>query len=63
MAMEFLYHGAVSGEPGLFFSFEEQDKDLQANAGSLGMDIARLEKEGKMKSVHLAVPHGAVRAG
>jgi len=45
--MEFLYRGAVSGEPGIFVTFEEGAEAVHENALSLGWDLAPLEKEGK----------------
>ena len=34
LAMEFLYHGAEAGEPGIFIAFEERAGDVRANAAS-----------------------------
>jgi circadian clock protein KaiC len=45
-ALEFLVRGAAQfHEPGVFISFEERPEDVQANAASLGVDLARLVKE------------------
>lgn len=63
LAMEFLYRGALAGEPGLFVSFEERSEDLRANAAAMGMDIAAMETAGKLKCLHAEVPHEAVKAG
>ncbi len=62
-AMEFLYRGALKNEPGVFISFEEREDDLRSNFASLGMDVASLEKEGKLKIITAEIPHHAVRAG
>jgi circadian clock protein KaiC len=44
-AMEFLLRGAFEhGEPGVFMSFEESEKDLVENVRSLGFDLDRLVK-------------------
>jgi circadian clock protein KaiC len=44
--MEFLVRGIQQGEPGVFMSFEEREKDLIENVASLGYDLAALsEKE------------------
>jgi len=38
-SMQFLYHGAKNGEPGVFISLEEQPETLIRNAGLLGLDF------------------------
>lgn len=63
LAMEFLYRGALAGEPGLFISFEEQAEDIRANIMSIGLDIKNLEQSGKLRTLHFQIPHGAVQAG
>jgi circadian clock protein KaiC len=40
--LEFLIHGAGRGEPGLFVTFEETERDLVANVRSLGRDLNSL---------------------
>lgn len=48
-ATEFLVHGAVKfGEPGVFFSFEEREKDLIENTDSLGFCMKQLQKQKKI---------------
>lgn len=47
IGMEFLYRGAVKGEPGIFVTFEERAEAVRRNTLSLGWDLAPLEKEGK----------------
>jgi circadian clock protein KaiC len=43
LAMEFLVRGATQfNEPGVFMSFEESDKELTANVGSMGFDLNAL---------------------
>jgi circadian clock protein KaiC len=45
-AVEFLVRGAAQyHEPGVFVSFEERPEDLQANAASLGVDLAGLVRD------------------
>ena len=49
LAAEFLVRGAVQfGEPGVFMSFEETDKELKANVASLGFDLAGLVRRKKI---------------
>ena len=63
MAMEFLYRGALAGEPGLFISFEERAGDIRINAAAMGIDIASLEEEGKFRVIHAELPLDAVNSG
>ena len=46
-AMHFLVHGAEIGEPGVFVSFEETQEELEQNFSSLGLDLKKLEEQGK----------------
>src|ERR1700675_3222767 len=49
LAAEFLVRGAVQfGEPGVFMSFEETEKELKANVASLGFDLAGLIRRKKI---------------
>ena len=48
-ALQFLVNGATRyGEPGVFLTFEETRDDLVANTRSLGLDLAGLERDGKL---------------
>ena len=47
VGIEFLYHGTVNGEPGIFVTFEERAEAVRRNALTLGWDLAPLEKEDK----------------
>jgi len=42
LGMEFLYRGALSGEPGIFVTFEERAAALRQGALSLGWDLPPL---------------------
>jgi circadian clock protein KaiC len=54
--MEFLLHGAREfGEPGVFISFEETERDLTENVRSLGYDLTRLVADGKLAIDHVHV--------
>lgn len=48
LALEFLYHGAMNGEPGIFLGFEESAKSLRQNAWSFGWDLEGLEKNNQL---------------
>ena len=46
LALQFIYQGALMGEPGLFITSEIKADDLREYALSLGMDLRPLEKKG-----------------
>ena len=48
LALEFLYRGAMNGEPGIFLGFEESATSLRQNAWSFGWDLEALEKGNKL---------------
>ncbi len=50
LGLEFLYRGALAGEPGVFVGFEEPLDQLRVNAATLGWDFAGLEQN---KQLHL----------
>jgi len=60
-AMEFLVRGATKyNEPGVFISFEETEKELAANVGSLGFDLNNLVKRKKLWLEHIHVDRGEI---
>jgi len=48
MGVEFLYRGALNGEPGIFLGFEETSAKLRENALTLGWDLAVLEADNRL---------------
>lgn len=46
--LEFLYRGALDGQPGIFITFEERASDLRVNTGTLGWDLPALEDDGSL---------------
>jgi circadian clock protein KaiC len=48
LSLEFLYRGALAGEPGIFVGFEESAAQLRQSAASLGWDLAALERDGAL---------------
>jgi len=48
LALEFLYRGALAGEPGIFIGFEEPVEHLRQNAATLGWDLSALERENRL---------------
>jgi circadian clock protein KaiC len=54
--MEFLIRGAVEhGEPGVFVSFEEPERDLIENVRSLGFDLDKLQRQKKILIDHVQI--------
>jgi KaiC/GvpD/RAD55 family RecA-like ATPase len=47
-AMQFLYEGAKLGEPGVYLTLEEKPNNLRNEMKEFGMDIPKMEKDGKM---------------
>lgn len=48
LGLEFLWSGAMTGEPGVFVTLEERADAVRKNALSMGWDVAALEKAGKV---------------
>jgi len=46
--LEFLYRGALAGEPGILVGFEEPPDMVRVNGSTLGFDIAGCEAAGKL---------------
>ncbi|MDP2301357.1 MAG: circadian clock protein KaiC [Ignavibacteria bacterium] len=60
-AMEFLVRGAtVYKEPGVFFSFEENEDELTANVASLGFDLKKLSSRKKILLQHIFIERGEI---
>ncbi|TCJ17084.1 circadian clock protein KaiC [Flaviaesturariibacter flavus] len=55
-ATQFLYEGALAGEPGVFVTFEEVATDLKRNVRSFGWDIEALEKKELWRYVDASTP-------
>jgi circadian clock protein KaiC len=63
LALEFLYRGALNGEPGILISFEEQAEAIRRNAGTMGWHLEALERTDKLILMHADVPPGLVQSG
>ena len=48
LGLEFLYRGALAGEPGIFVGFEEPVDQLRENTATLGWDLPALERENRL---------------
>jgi circadian clock protein KaiC len=54
LSTQFIYNGAkLCGEKGVYATFEEDEISLKRNMAKLGMDLAKLEAEGKVKIIGL----------
>ena len=61
LGLEFLVHGIVDfGEPGVFMSFEETDRELTQNVGSFGFDLDELQREGKLVIDHVFIERSEI---
>ncbi|MDH5634350.1 MAG: AAA family ATPase [Candidatus Bathyarchaeota archaeon] len=54
LSTQFIYNGAkLYGEKGVYATFEEDEISLKRNMTNLGMDLEKLETEGKVKIIGL----------
>ena len=56
LLMEFIYRGALAGEKGVVFSFEETDERLRAFAAAFGWDLETQIKRGMVQIVFVPQP-------
>lgn len=56
LGLEFIYRGALAGEKGIFFSFEETDARLRASARGLGWDLDAQLASGMIELVFIPQP-------
>jgi circadian clock protein KaiC len=56
MLLEFVYRGALAGEKGILFSFEETPERLLAAARGLGWDLSREIERGMLELVFIPQP-------
>ena len=63
LGIEFLYRGALDGEPGIFVTFEERADAVRQNALTLGWDLASLEEAGMLFLFEAYVNPETVRSG
>lgn len=62
LSLEFLYRGALAGEKGIFFSFEETEERLRATARGLGWKLDREIERGMVEIVFIPQPDIMVEA-
>ena len=58
--LEFLIHGAMHGEPGVFVTFEETEDDLIKNVSSLGYELADLLKRKRLAIEYVRVERSEI---
>jgi circadian clock protein KaiC len=57
LLLEFLYRGALVGEKGVIFSFEETEERLRATARGMGWDFDKQVKRGMIEIVFVPQPN------
>jgi circadian clock protein KaiC len=57
LSLEFLYRGALAGEKGIIFSFEETEERLRATARGLGWNLDREIERGMVEIVFIPQPN------
>jgi circadian clock protein KaiC len=62
LLLEFLYRGALLGEKGIFFSFEETEARLRSNGKGLGWDLDAQIERGMIEIVFIPQPQILVEA-
>ncbi len=63
VGLEFIYRGALAGEPGIFIAFEERSDAVRRNAMTLGWDIEALERSGKLVIIDARIDPECVVSG
>ena len=59
-ALQFLVHGAVRGQSGVFVTFEETEEDLLKNAASLGYDVPGLIASNRLAIEYIRVERSEI---
>ena len=57
LLLEFIYRGALAGEKGIIFSFEETEERLLAAARGLGWDLEKQMRRGMVELVFIPQPN------
>jgi len=58
--LAFLTHGAATGEPGVFVTFEETEHDLMENVRSLGFDFGKLIRRKRLAVEYIRVERAEI---
>ncbi|WP_163870220.1 ATPase domain-containing protein [Myxococcus eversor] len=62
LSLEFIYRGALAGEKGILFSFEESEERLRAAAKGLGWELDREIERGMVEIIFIPQPDIMVEA-
>ncbi len=63
MGTEILYRGALQGEPGILYGFEETAEVVRENAATMGWDFSALEKTNKLLIMHGKIDSDTIISG
>jgi len=63
LGVEFVYRGALEGEPGVYLSFEESAATLRQNAHALDWDLEPLEQDGQLVLINPDLPTKFLKTG
>ncbi|MFH1054939.1 MAG: ATPase domain-containing protein [Candidatus Altiarchaeota archaeon] len=53
LAMQYLYQGALAGEPGVYVTFEEEADSMRDNMSRHGWDLKKMEDSKKLKIMRI----------
>ena len=60
--IEFIVNGAIKyDEPGVIIAFEEKNEELTTNVSSLGFDLAKLQRENKIRVDYVHVDKSEIQ--
>ena len=61
LSIQFIVKGAIEfNEPGVFMAFEEKAEELTMNVASLGFDLAKLQKDKKIRVDHVHIDRSEI---
>ncbi len=63
LGLEFLYRGALNGEPGIFIGFEESIRQICENAATMGWDLEALQRENRLFLMDSRLTPDMLRSG
>ncbi|MFM1942205.1 MAG: Circadian clock protein kinase KaiC [Verrucomicrobiota bacterium] len=63
LGLEFLYRGALNGEPGIFIGFEESIRQICENAATMGWDLEALQRENRLFLMDSRLTPDILRSG
>lgn len=63
LGLEFLYRGAIAGEPGIFVTFEESAEAVRRNSAAMGWNFEAEEAAGRLLVTHVAMPPDLLLSG